>query len=118
MVGRTVSTVFVLRSQYVILQKVIGDADLAELYGVATKRLNKQARRNRERFPEDSMFQLTSDQKAEVVANCDHLARLGLSPTDRVSRDLEDAATKTDGGKLTRLDLALDGWGAIRFSGG
>jgi len=35
------------------------DRDIAELYGVSTKRLNEQLRRNRERFPEDFMFQLT-----------------------------------------------------------
>ena len=35
------------------------DADLATLYGVPTKRLNEQVRRNAERFPEDFMFQLT-----------------------------------------------------------
>ena len=57
-------------------QKVMIDADLAELYGVETKRLNEQVKRNRERFPADFMFQLTADEKAEVVANCDHLAKL------------------------------------------
>lgn len=40
-------------------QKVMLDADLAELYGVETKRLNEQVRRNAERFPEDFMFQLS-----------------------------------------------------------
>jgi hypothetical protein len=35
------------------------DADLAELYGVTTKRLNEQVRRNQSRFPRDFMFQLT-----------------------------------------------------------
>jgi hypothetical protein len=35
------------------------DADLAEVYGVTTKRLNEQVRRNRDRFPEDFMFQLS-----------------------------------------------------------
>jgi len=35
------------------------DVDLAALYGVPTKRLNEQVRRNAERFPEDFMFQLT-----------------------------------------------------------
>lgn len=53
--------------------------DLAELYGVSTKRLNEQVRRNRERFPEDFMFQLTADEKDKVVANCDHLSRLKFS---------------------------------------
>src|SRR5450759_306840 len=61
--------------------KVMLDADLAELYGVETKRLNEQVRRNSDRFPEDFMFRLTSDEKAEVVANCDHLAKLKYSPS-------------------------------------
>ena len=56
-------------------QKVILDSDLAKLYGVSTKRLNEQVRRNRDRFPNDLMFQLTREEKAEVVANCDHLSR-------------------------------------------
>jgi len=60
---------------------VILDADLATLYGVSTKRLNEQVKRNRSRFPDDFMFQLTADEKAEVVANCDQLRRLKFSPT-------------------------------------
>ena len=39
--------------------KVMLDRDLAELYGVETKRLKEQVRRNIERFPEDFMFELT-----------------------------------------------------------
>ena len=39
--------------------KVMLDADLAVLYGVSTKRLNEQVRRNRSRFPDDLMFQLS-----------------------------------------------------------
>ena len=62
-------------------QKVILDADLAALYGVTTKRLNQQVKRNRDRFPEDFMFQLTQAEKAEVVANCDHLSQLKFSPS-------------------------------------
>ena len=42
--------------------RVILDSDLAALYGVATKRLNEQFRRNRKRFPEDFAFQLTADE--------------------------------------------------------
>jgi hypothetical protein len=60
--------------------KVILDTDLARLYGVATKRLNEQVRRNSDRFPPDFRFQLTAAEKAEVVANCDHLAKLKFSP--------------------------------------
>ena len=44
-------------------QKVMIDADLAELYGVPTKRLNEQVKRNRERFPADFMFNLTAQEK-------------------------------------------------------
>jgi hypothetical protein len=62
-------------------QKVMLDSDLARLYGVTTKRLNEQVKRNRGRFPADFMFQLTPEEKSEVVANCDHLSRLKFSPT-------------------------------------
>jgi hypothetical protein len=60
--------------------KVMIDSDLAELYGVTTKRLNEQVKRNAKRFPVDFMFQLTEQEKQEVVANCDHLERLKYSP--------------------------------------
>lgn len=62
-------------------RKVMLDADLARLYGVTTKRLNEQVKRNRDRFPEDFMFRLTAEEKAEVVADCDHLQRLKFSPS-------------------------------------
>lgn len=60
--------------------KVMMDVDLAELYGVTTKRLNEQVKRNKDRFPSDFMFQLTKMEKDEVVANCDHLSKLKFSP--------------------------------------
>ena len=40
-------------------QRVMIDRDLAEMYGVETRRLNEQVKRNMKRFPEDFMFQLT-----------------------------------------------------------
>lgn len=61
-------------------KKVMIDKDIAELYGVSTKRLNEQVKRNNKRFPEDFMFQLTQEEKDEVVANCDHLKNLKYSP--------------------------------------
>ena len=61
-------------------QKIILDADLAKLYGVTTKQLNQQVKRNRDRFPGDFMFQLTPTEKKEVVTICDHLAQLKYSP--------------------------------------
>jgi len=60
--------------------KVMLDVDLAILYGVTTKRLNEQVRRNKDRFPNDFMFQLSEEEKNELVANCDHLKRLKFSP--------------------------------------
>ena len=61
-------------------QKVMLDADLAALYGITTKRLKAQVRRNLDRFPLDFIFELTEEEKFEVVANCDHLAKLKFSP--------------------------------------
>jgi len=63
-------------------KKVMLDNDLAIIYGVKTFRLNEQVKRNKERFPEDFMFQLTNDEKNEVIANCDHLEKLKYSRTN------------------------------------
>jgi len=52
------------------------DVDLAILYGVSTKRLNEQVKRNRNRFPDDFMFRLTRKEKEELVANCDRFNTL------------------------------------------
>ena len=73
-VGRIQQRILLIRGQ-----KVIVDADLAEAYGVPTRRLNEQVRRNVNRFPDDFMFQLTREEKAEVIANCDHLENLKFS---------------------------------------
>ena len=54
---RILKTIMVIRGEKVIL-----DSALAELYGVATRRLNEQVRRNIEKFPEDFMFQLTREE--------------------------------------------------------
>lgn len=52
------------------------DPDLADLYGVQTKRLDEQVRRCRERFPDDFMFQFAPAKKGMVVAKCDRLLQL------------------------------------------
>ena len=51
------SLIKIIRGQQVML-----DRDLATLYGVETKRLNEQVKRNIKRFPKDFMFQLTKDE--------------------------------------------------------
>jgi hypothetical protein len=61
-------------------EKVMLDSDLAELYGVLTGALNQAVKRNLGRFPPDFMFRLTEAEKAEVVTNCDNLAKLRFSP--------------------------------------
>lgn len=61
-------------------QRVMLDRDLAILYGVPTFRLNEQVKRNRKRFPEDFMFQLTG---AEVTALTSQFA---MSNTGRGGR--------------------------------
>lgn len=58
------------------------DIDLAEIYGVKTKRLNEQVKRNINRFPSDFMFQLSDEEKLEVVAKCDHLTRIKYSTSN------------------------------------
>jgi hypothetical protein len=60
-------------------QRVMLDADLAALYGVNTKALNQAVKRNPGRFPTDFVFQLTAEEKLEVVTDCDHLGKLKFS---------------------------------------
>ena len=57
-------------------QKVIVDRDLAEIYGVGTRRLNEQVKRNPERFPEDFMFQLTKEEAGFWVRSRSQIAIL------------------------------------------
>jgi len=73
-VGRIEQRILLIRGE-----KVIVNADMAEFYGVPTKRLNEQVKRNKDRFPGDFMFQLSAEEKSEVVANCDHLSKLKYS---------------------------------------
>jgi hypothetical protein len=71
-----------LKSEYIPLifqfrgVKVMVDHDLALLYGISTKRLKEQVKRNLSRFPDDFMFELSQIEKAELVANCDRLVSL------------------------------------------
>jgi hypothetical protein len=62
-------------------EQVLIDQDIARLYGVTTKRLNEQAKRNSARFPNNFRFELTEEERDEVVANCDHLQSLKFRPT-------------------------------------
>ena len=61
-------------------EQVLIDQDIAKIYGVTTKRLNQQAKRNIARFPSSFRFELTKEEVGEVVANCDHLQSLKFRP--------------------------------------
>ena len=68
----TISEEVILTKIFLIRgQKVMIDRDLAELYGVETRALNQEVRRNLKRFPEDFMFQLTEKEfnnwKSQIV---------------------------------------------------
>ena len=54
---KVISKIYLIREKKVML-----DRDLAEMYGVETRRLNEQVKRNLKRFPEDFMFQLTEEE--------------------------------------------------------
>ena len=56
--------------------KVMVDTDLAALYETETKVLKQQVKRNIDRFPIDFMFQLTKDEKEQLVTDCDRLESL------------------------------------------
>ncbi|MCH5258063.1 MAG: ORF6N domain-containing protein, partial [Lachnospiraceae bacterium] len=62
-------------------KQIMIDRDLAELYNVETKVLNQAVKRNIERFPENFRFQLSNEEKAELVANCDRFDNLKHSST-------------------------------------
>ena len=62
-IGQIEQRILLIRGQRVML-----DADLAELYGVTTKRLNEQVKRNLRRFPEDFMFRLTTKEWADLTS--------------------------------------------------
>lgn len=60
---------------YVREQKVMLDADLAELYGVETRVLKQAVRRNADRFPEDFMFELTLEENQYLKTQLESLSR-------------------------------------------
>jgi hypothetical protein len=75
--GEIGGRIITLRGEQVML-----DRDLADMYGVTTKRLNEQVKRNVERFPKDFMFQLDLREKDQLVAKCDWLESMKHSPSN------------------------------------
>lgn len=60
---------------------IILDSDVAELYGVETKRINEAVKNNPDKFPEGYIIELNMSDKEGVVENFDHLQKLKFSPT-------------------------------------
>jgi phage regulator Rha-like protein len=73
--GAVESKIMTLRNQYVIL-----DSDVAELYGVETKDVNRAVSNNPEKFPDGYIFDLQSAEKQEVVKIFNHPSKLKFSP--------------------------------------
>ncbi|MFA6618278.1 MAG: ORF6N domain-containing protein [Candidatus Neomarinimicrobiota bacterium] len=65
------SMIFTFRGKQVML-----DRDIANYFGIETKRLNEQVKKNMERFPESFCFKLTRNEKNELVAKCDQFENL------------------------------------------
>ena len=68
--------IFIIRGH-----KIMIDRDLAELYDVEAKYLNRQVKRNKDRFPKEFMFKLTTNEKKELVTNWHRFASLKHSST-------------------------------------
>jgi len=60
--------------------QVMIDSDLAMLYGTETKKPKQQVKRNPHRFPEDFMFELTKEEKEELIEDNERLNNLKFSP--------------------------------------
>lgn len=69
-----VNRIFTIRDKRVMI-----DSDLGELYGVSTKRLNEQVKRNLRRFPHDFMFKLTRQEKQYLIQTVPHLNKIKFS---------------------------------------
>lgn len=95
----------VLRKQHVLV-----DADVADLYGVETKRINEAVRNNPLKFPYGYIFELDKYEKNEVVENFDHLKRLKfskVSPTAFTERGLYMLATILKSDRAINTTLAI-----------
>jgi hypothetical protein len=92
-------------------QKIILDADLAGLYGVPTKRLNEQVKRNADRFPDDFLFQLTATEFENLKSQF-ATSSLAVTKDQDVAPNWSQIATASHGGRR-KLPHAFTEHGAI-----
>jgi len=103
---RIQSRIHVLRGQRVLL-----DADLAEIYEVSTKQLNQAVKRNLQRFPEDFMFQLTMEEAELVSRSRSQFVTLNANEPSRSQN-----ATLKRGQNIKYLPYAFTEHGAVQLS--
>lgn len=99
------SKVLSIRNQQVIL-----DRDVAELYGVDTRQINQAVKNNKEKFPEGYLFELTEDEKNEVIKNFDMLNSLKFCrvlPTAFTERGLYMLATILKSKQAVHTTIAI-----------
>jgi hypothetical protein len=91
-------------------QKVMLDADLAALYDVPTKALNQAVKRNLKRFPGDFMFQLTREEKMELVTKCDRFKKLkhsGVLPRAFTEQGVAMLSTVLNSERAIEVNIAI-----------
>ena len=88
-------------------QQVMLDSDLAMLYGVETKRLNEQVKRNLNRFPEDFMFQLTHDEAVRLRSQIVTLNEEKNSLRSQIATINEEEV-------ILKSQIATSSWGGTR----
>lgn len=91
-------------------EKVILDTDVAELYGVQTKEINQAVSNNPDKFPQDYLFEVTKEEKTEVVKKFDHLIKIKFSPhlpKAFTEKGLYMLATILKGTKATQTTIAI-----------
>lgn len=86
--------------------RVILDSDLAALYGVPTRRLNEQYRRNRERFPQDFAFELTAREWAVLKSQT-------TTPQELANLKSQIAISSSSHGGRRKLPIAFTEHGAL-----
>lgn len=99
------SSIIELRNQQVIL-----DSDVAIIYGVATRDVNKAVKNNPDKFPKGYIFELSKNEKQEVVENFHHLESLKFSPTQPkafTEKGLYMLATILKSGNATKATLQI-----------
>jgi hypothetical protein len=120
--------IFVIRGVQVMV-----DRDIAELYGVETRRLNEQVKRNIERFPEEFMFQMNDEEfenwKSQIViSNCSRSQSVILNKESLYDENLisqivissssrsQNATLNTNSGsdEILMSQFATSSWGGIR----